>query len=165
MIDLASWLAGFVEGEGTFSFRQNRGNGKRTYPYFAVVNTDETSIRLAQKILGFGRISITHPKGRKTKFSLYVEDKIGLEKIADFFEGRLLTALKKEQFKTFKKILGSCYVSKEELSEIRRRGAQRKWDEPKWRLRQQRIMRTLEYRQKVSEGVRKALGLKARRLD
>jgi len=42
-----NWLIGFV-GEGMFSWRTNRGSGRRTYPYFTVTDTDKSAIEKAK---------------------------------------------------------------------------------------------------------------------
>jgi hypothetical protein len=123
-----AWLVGFVEGEGTFCSRW-RPNRDKFYPYFAVVNNDLSAIKEARRILGVGNITSTQPANPNAhaKYSLYVENRSDLQKVADFFRGRLKTEYKKKQFLEFERVLNSTYLTHEQMSVIRRRVILESW--------------------------------------
>lgn len=64
----AAWLAGLIEGEGTFFCSQRRD---RRYPVIAVGMTDEDVIRKAHMIAGVGTIQVTSIRGlmKKMRFT------------------------------------------------------------------------------------------------
>jgi hypothetical protein len=73
MIDLidAAWLAGIIEGEGTFSLNSGK------YPQVSVMMADRDIVDRCHTVTGFGTINgpINHPRSQKPLFTWQVSRK------------------------------------------------------------------------------------------
>lgn len=76
----AGWIAGFIEGEGSFTSKKAR---KRRYPVFNIAQKDKTPLEAVRNFFGFGTIYY-RPKERAS-YRWVVRKKSELEELRDFF--------------------------------------------------------------------------------
>lgn len=105
--EIGYYLAGFVDGEGSFNLSLRKGEGYKygwqIGPSFNVSQKDKTNLLLLQKFLRCGRIKV-----RKDGIhSFVVEDLESLkEKVIPFFEKFFfLSSKSKINFKIFKEVI------------------------------------------------------------
>ena len=106
---LDDYLAGYVDGEGSFHVAIQRNPSTRfgwqLVPEFHVSQNPEraTTLHLLRQRLGCGRIQRNAAKGRRDKSLVYVVRKRRdlLEKVIPFFEAHPIVSEKGEEFNTF----------------------------------------------------------------
>lgn len=104
-----AWFIGFVEGDGSFIISHNK-------VYFDLTQ-DLKDINLLyeiKKVLGFGRILTRTDKHRNVGV-FYVTGKHNFIRLAQLFNGNLITNHKKTQFKAWLKVLNIQYDLKIEV--------------------------------------------------
>lgn len=89
------WLIGFVEGEGAFTYNKTDG-----WPFFTIVQNDKGILETIKDFFGFGAV-YKHCRRVDCRAWRYVvvHNWNNLSKLRDFFDGRLRTAPKRQQFK------------------------------------------------------------------
>lgn len=100
-IDREWWAIGLTEGEGSFT----SSNG---YPRFQIeMNKRDASVLYkVKKILGVGKVYLN--KTNRTNMYI-VTGKANLNKIIEFFNGRLMSIKQKDRFKDWIKLFNECY--------------------------------------------------------
>ncbi len=103
----ASWIVGFIDGEGCFFVGINRmakmKSGFQILPEFMVVQ-HKRDIGLLYRIrdyFGFGSVTRNHGD----RFEFRVRGMINLKKLVQFFEQNPLLTKKQESFRKFSKII------------------------------------------------------------
>ena len=99
MISLAetAWLAGFIDGEGSFGLHTHVGRKMQLCPSFSMNNTHFATMSIVidlMKKLGIryvAGIKRRHCEGRKDQVYLYVKNKDGLVKLLKTIEPHLVT--------------------------------------------------------------------------
>lgn len=98
------WFIGFTEGNGSFVVLNNK-------VYFDIsLNIDNIQVLYyIKKELGFGKVLIKKEDSIPVKGIFYVTSKDNFYRLITLFNGNLCTINKKEQFKTWLKILNYQY--------------------------------------------------------
>ena len=110
---LCQYIAGFVDGEGSFHVAVQRSRftrvGIQVIPEFHVSQNRERAevLELIQKVLGCGYIKTNHPgNSRDQTVVLVVRNRQGLvERVMPFFERFPLRSSKQREFQTFATIV------------------------------------------------------------
>jgi len=93
--EFENWLIGFVEAEGSFTYRKSDG-----WPFFTITQNDKDILETIKNFFQFG--SVRKHCGRvDCRAWRYVVDHNwnNLNKLRGFFNGRIRIASKQEQFK------------------------------------------------------------------
>ena len=110
---LCQYIAGFVDGEGSFhvAFQRSRFTrvGLQAIPEFHVSQNPERAevLKLIQQVLGCGYIKVNHPGSlRDQSVVLVVRNRRNLvERVLPFFERFPLRSSKQREFQTFATII------------------------------------------------------------
>ncbi len=110
---LCHYVAGFVDGEGSFHVAVQRNPSTRwkwqVIPEFHVSQNDGNQhvLRLIQAVLGCGYIKPNHRNSRDRTFVLVVRDRTNLvAKVVPFFRKHELLTTKRADFERFARIVG-----------------------------------------------------------
>ncbi len=94
------WFIGFVEGDGTFSIRKNKGLKPRLV--FEIGQKDPKVLYFIKKTLGFG--SVNSWQRNETTYWVYrVNSKKNIQRIIQLFNGNLVLTKRKVQFEKWLK--------------------------------------------------------------
>ena len=130
---LCQYVAGFVDGEGSFHVAVQRSRftrvGLQVIPEFHVSQNPERAevLRLIQQALGCGYIETNHPGSlRDRSVVLVVRNRRDLvERVVPFFERFPLRSSKQREFQAFAAILSSMergeHLTKEGMTQILQR--------------------------------------------
>ena len=129
---LCSYIAGFVDGEGSFHVAVQRSRwtklGVQVIPEFHVSQNRERAavLRLIRRVLGCGYIKDNHPGNiRDRTMVLVVRNRRDLaERVVPFFERFPLRSSKQREFQTFATIIQAMrrgeHLTKEGITQILR---------------------------------------------
>jgi len=94
-IKFENWLIGFVEGEGSFTYRRSDG-----WPFFTITQNDREILERIKAFFQFGSVR-KHCGRADCRAWRYVvcHNWNDLNKLREFFDGRLRMRGKQEQFK------------------------------------------------------------------
>ena len=113
-LEMAWWIVGFVDGEGTFSVsvfkNSTTKSGWQVFPEFVITQGERSisALRLVKKFFGLGSIYINrrHDNHRENLYRYCVRSVKDLSStIVTFFDQYLLKSDKKSDFQKFKKCL------------------------------------------------------------
>lgn len=96
------WIVGFSEGEGCFTrhYTYNKKLGKRyTSPRFDICQKDREILEKIREYFGFGFVT---KKYQNNGYHYIVIGKKNCLKILEFFDGKIQSKEKKEQFEKWK---------------------------------------------------------------
>ena len=124
----ATWIVGFVDGEGCFHISINRIPGMRlgwqVLPEFRIVQheKDVTVLHKIKNYFGFGEVTINCTDHHGTRMNFKVRGLENLNKIVKFFKKYQLRTSKKENFEIFSKVIqimnDKKHLTKEGLDSI-----------------------------------------------
>ena len=129
---LCQYVAGFVDGEGSFhvAVQRNRSTrlGLQVIPEFHVSQNPERAevLKLIQQVLGCGYLKTNHPGNlRDRSMVLVVRNRQDLvERVVPFFERYPLRSSKQREFQTFATILQAMergeHLTKDGMTQILR---------------------------------------------
>lgn len=109
---LRHWLAGFVDGEGSFHIAVQRNPtvrvGWQILPEFHVSQRDRRTVALVRNVFGCGRIRRNHAGSRRdVTWVFVVRNRSDLtQKVLPFFARHPLRSAKAEDFKIFRRVIG-----------------------------------------------------------
>ena len=110
--DLGHYVAGFVDGEGSFHVAVQRNPSTRwkwqVIPEFHVSQNDGNQhvLALVQEVLGCGYLKPNHRNSRDRTFVLVVRDRTDLAtKVVPFFRSHALRTTKRGEFERFAQVV------------------------------------------------------------